>query len=303
MKFLDYVFASRPMLHLPLWSVYLVSLHGRHQHSGDSFGLPNLITMICLSLLAAGAFYVNQIFDYESDAFNDKLGFLQRELTTARGFMIGYLILSLAGTTIAGLTSRLMLLIFLQGFVFAWFYSASPLRLKDRPLAGLIANAWCFGFLVPITVGPFTDMYALAAVDWASSFYFFFTVASVHILTTLPDRSGDDATGKRTIAVAVGPTAARILALVLMLASLSVAWMANLAGLVYLSLFAAILILMATLFGSSKLDLFSAKAPLLMLTILAGFLYPGYLLFIVALLIACRIYYLRRFGIIYPRLA
>jgi len=301
MKILDYLFASRPMLHLPLWSVYLICLHREHQQTGDSFGAPHLITMICLSLMAAGAFYVNQIFDYESDEINDKLGFLQRDLTSPRGFMIGFLLLSIVGVAVAGLLSWLLLLIFLQGFVFAWVYSSPPLRLKDRPLAGLLADAYCFGFLVPLTVTPQADRYPLSGVEWWTPCYFFLTVAAVHVLTTLPDRRGDRTTGKRTIAVVAGPTAARLSALLLMLASLVVAWRLEWTALVYLSLFASVLILMAALFGSARPDLFAAKAPLLMLTLLAGLPYPIYLVFVVALIIACRIYYRRRFGVVYPK--
>jgi hypothetical protein len=45
----------------------------------------------------------------------------------------------------------------------------------------------------------------------------------------------------------------------------------------------------------------AAKLPLLLLTLLAGFFYPGYFLFVVALLFGTRIYYRRRFHIAYPR--
>jgi chlorophyll synthase len=303
MKILDYLFASRPMLHLPLWSVYLVCLQLHHEQTGGGFVGSHLVTLACLSLMAAGAFYVNQIFDFESDAINDKLGFLQRELTSPRGFMIGYLVLSCVATAAAGSSSRLMLLIFLQGFVFAWIYSAPPFRLKDRPLAGLMANAYCFGFVVPLTVVPTDDRCPFGSVEWLVPCYFFLTVASVHILTTLPDRPGDHTTGKRTVAVTFGPTAARLSALVFMLASLAVAWSVAYAALVYLSLFASVLILMAALFGWSRLDLMAAKTPLLLLTLLAGWYCPNYLLFIVALVIGFRIYYRRRFGVVYPKLA
>ena len=47
----------------------------------------------------------------------------------------------------------------------------------------------------------------------------------------------------------------------------------------------------------------AAKMPLLALTLLAGYYYPVYLGFVVALLVGTRTYYHRRFGVIYPELA
>lgn len=303
MKLLNYFFAARPLLHLPVWSVYLVSLHHHQQTLGESFNLWHLATMACLSLMAAGAFYVNQIYDYESDLLNDKLGFLQRDLTSPRGFIIAYLICAVVGALFAAVVSKLMLLIFLQGFVFAWLYSASPFKLKDRPVAGLLANAWCFGFLIPLTVWPPIGLYHYIRHDLIWPCYFFLTVAAVHIMTTLPDRAGDAATEKRTLAVVLPPVIAKALALVLMLGSVALAWWGKEAPLLYLSLFSSLPLMACLGLKSARLELLAAKLPLLLLTLLAGFYYPGYLLFVVALFVGCRIYFLKMFGIIYPKLA
>lgn len=303
MKLIDYFFAARHLLHLPIWSVYLVCLHHYHQSLDASFNLWHLGTMVCLSLMAAGAFYVNQIYDYESDLLNDKLGFLQRDLTSPRGFIAGYLICAVLGAAFAAVVSQLMLLVFLQGFVFAWLYSTPPFRLKDRPVAGMLANAWCFGFLIPLTVLPPIGLRQYIRNDWIWPCYFFLTVAAVHIMTTLPDRVGDAATEKRTVAVVLPPVMAKALALVLMLASAALAWWGKEAALLYLSLFSSLPVLACLVLKSAQLELLAAKLPLLLLTLLAGYYYPGYLLFVVALVVACRIYFLKMFGIVYPRLA
>lgn len=303
MKLLDYFFAARPLLHLPVWSVYLVSLHQHHKTLGESFNLWHLGTMVCLSLMATGAFYVNQIYDYESDLLNDKLGFLQRDLTSPRSYIGAYLIFGVIGSAFAAIVSKLMLLIFLQGFVFAWFYSASPFRLKDRPVAGMLANAWCFGFLIPFAVLPPISLYHYFRHDLIWPCYFFLTVAAVHIMTTLPDRAGDVATEKRTLAVSLSPLLAKALALVFMLASAALAWWGEQPGLLYLSLFSSLPLMACLVLKSARLELLGAKLPLLLLTLLAGYYYPGYLLFVVALFVACRIYFLKMFGIVYPKLA
>ena len=74
----DFFFAARPMLHLPIWSVYLVSLHYHNQLSGSKFDLSDLAMLCLLSLMAAAAYYLNQIHDYDSDKINRKLGCMQR---------------------------------------------------------------------------------------------------------------------------------------------------------------------------------------------------------------------------------
>lgn len=303
MKFLHYFFAARPLLHLPVWSVYLVSLYHYQKSLGESFDLWRLGTMVCLSMMAAGAFYVNQIYDYESDRLNNKLGFLQDDLTSAGGFIVAYLICGVLSATFASMVSPVVLLIFLQGFVFAWLYSAPPFRLKDRPISGMIANAYCFGFLISLTVSQPIGFGCLTLKALTLPTYFFLTVASVHIMTTLPDRAGDAATDKRTVAVALPSVIAKLLALVLMLASAALAWWAARPDLLYLSLFSSMPLMVATLIRSKSLELLAAKLPLLLLTLLAGFYYPAYLVFVVALVIACRIYFQKVFGIIYPKLA
>jgi len=95
MKLLDLFFAARPMLHLPIWSIYLVSLFYHHQLSHEHFGWANVGLFIGLSLLASGAYFLNQIYDYDSDRINRKLGFLHLGFLTKIEMMVIYLMVSL----------------------------------------------------------------------------------------------------------------------------------------------------------------------------------------------------------------
>jgi 4-hydroxybenzoate polyprenyltransferase len=76
MKVLDFIFAARPLLHIPVWTVYLITLHHHRQADNGLFSIEDLVMLGCLSLLFAGAFYLNQVYDYDSDLRNKKLGFL-----------------------------------------------------------------------------------------------------------------------------------------------------------------------------------------------------------------------------------
>ena len=129
------------------------------------------------------------------------------------------------------------------------------------------------------------------------------TVAGVYALTTIPDRAGDRATGKRTLAVVLGPTLTMVVAILFFAGASFVAWYS---GYLLLAAFsaAALLLTMAAFFIRSEGSmLLAAKMPILFLTVAAAYFYSGYFFFVVALVIGCRIYYRKRFDIVYPELA
>lgn len=303
MRLLDFIFATRPMLQLPVWTVYLVALHYHHELSGGSFDIYDLILLACLSLLAAGAAYLNQVFDFESDKINRKVGFLQNGLLSMNQLQTGFIVASVIPLAVAPFFSQFTFFLFAQLVFLAFAYSAPPLRLKDRAVWGLLANAWAYGFLVSLAIMPEINSHNNGLLGWDNPLYFFLAVAAIHILTTIPDRTGDAATGKRTIAVLLNKRLSLLLAFALLLGA---AWVANASNhfdLTVLSLAAAVISLVSLFFRSDRSVLFAAKMPLLLLILMAAYYYPIYLLFVVALLIATRIYYRYRFGIVYPKLA
>ncbi len=303
LRLLDLVFAARPMLHLPIWSIFLVSLFYHHQLSKESFRWSDAGLLVCLSLLAAGAYYVNQIYDRDSDRINRKLGFLQEGCFTENELMATFLIVSLLAIGCALLYSFFTLIVFLQLFVLGYIYSAPPLRLKDRPVLGLLANGYAFGFLVPLTVMPDITFYNAGLLGWDNPIYFFLAVASIYLLTTLPDCKGDRATGKRTVAVLLTPWVVKLLAVLLMLLAALTAGRSQRDVLALLALVSALPMIASLFIFSQKIVLLSAKLPILLLILLAGYFYPLYLVFIIVLLIASRLYYKKRFNLVYPKLA
>lgn len=302
MKLLDLFFAARPMLHLPIWSIYLVALFHNQRISGGGFQWSDAGMLACLSLLATGAYYLNQVYDYDSDKINRKLGFLQKGLLSKKELITAYLIMSVIAVGCAFVYSFFILVIFLQLFVFGYIYSVPPLRLKDRPLPGLLSNSYAFGLLVPFTIMSKITFDNICSSVWGSQAYFFLAVASIYLLTTLPDRKGDEAVGKRTIGVLLKPILVKLLAFLLMILATYVAVNSKWNILALLSLVSSLPILLALFIVSPKIELFAAKLPIFLLTLLAGYFYPGYLVFIVVLLIGCRIYYKRRLNLTYPKL-
>ncbi|MEW5797203.1 MAG: UbiA family prenyltransferase [Candidatus Zixiibacteriota bacterium] len=300
MRWLDWFFAARPLLHLPIWSVYLVSLHYHHALSGEEFGWIDLAVLFGMSLLFAGAAYLNQIYDFESDRLNRKVGFLQRGFLTQRQLLVGCAIVLTSPVILAPLRSWLALFIAAQFLLLAIVYSAPPLRLKDRPVGGLFANAYAHGFLVPAAVMPEMDLHNAGLLGWDNPFYFFFAVGGVYALTTIPDRVGDAATGKATVAVILGRTGALAVAVALLILAGITAWNSNHLLLVALAAVALVLTVIALIARSEAVVRIAPKTPLLLLTVIAGYWYPIYLLIVVALLWGTRAYYKRRFGVAYP---
>lgn len=291
------------MLHVPVWSVYFVSLHYHHRLSHERFLWSDLLILVCLTLTAAGAYYINQVYDYESDERNRKLGFLQNGLVSAKTAMALFIALSVVALGTAVLFSLATFAIILFLFVLSYFYSAPPLRLKDHPTGGWLANAFGYGFVIPLSVMPDITFHNAGLLGWDNPFYFFLAVGSIYVLTTLPDREGDMNTGKRTLAVVLPRGVVISLALAFMLASAWVAYYSGYFALMYISIVSAVPILLCFIIRSPRMELLSAKLPILLLTLLAGYFFPVYFLFIVAIVFGTRIYYRKRFSVTYPELA
>ncbi len=322
MKLLDYIFAARPLLLLPVWSIFLVSLHYHHELTVQlspianvapkAFGWGDLLLLFGLTMLAVGAMYLNQVYDQKSDRLNDKLGWLSRGYLSPQNLTLAFLICSLLGvaagilypSVVPGVPYPFWIIwIFVQLFVLSYLYSAPPLRLKDRPILGLLANAYGFGTLVSFAVMPEITEHNSYFVGWDNPVYFFVVVGGVYLLTTIPDSDGDRAVGKKTFAVWLGPTTTKIAALILFGLG---TWIAARRGYSELAISAGIAGLMSlvSLFvRHPRFVLAAAKLPIVFLTLLAGWFYPPYLVIVVVLIIASRAYFRARFGMIYPRLA
>ncbi len=302
MRALDLVFAARPMLHVPIWSIYLVSLKYHNDLAGEHFDWRDVATLVCLSLLAAGAYYLNQIFDVASDTVNRKLGFLTDGKLVPGQLMLGYLITSLAALVGGWYLSRITFAILLQLFALGFAYSAPPFRMKDRAFWGFAANTWGIGFLVSFSVMPNINFHNAGLLGWDNPWYFAAAIGGIYLLTTIPDMAGDELAGKRTAAVVLGEAGALILGAVLLVLSAYLGFRNEFILLGSISVAAAGLAAIALIVKRREALKLAIVLPIVLLTLLAGVFYPVYLLFIVVLVILTRVYYRRRLGITYPSL-
>lgn len=302
MKALDLFFAGRPLLLLPLWSVWLVSLAYHHELAGKSFSWSDARLICSLTACGSVALMVNQLFDQQTDRLNNKVGFLQAGIVTPRQLGITSMILALLAVLLVIDLPAISLVIVGLLLALGWVYSAPPVRMKDRPILGFVSNALAIGFFPSFSVMPEITLHNAGLLGWDNPFYFSLCIGSSYLLTTIPDIEGDQSSGKRTAAVVIGAAATQWLALLTMILALILAFRSDHQLLFWLAMFATALTLLSLLRRSRRLLLAAIKLPILLLTLLAGIWYPLYGLFVVALLIATRAYYARRFTMVYPKL-
>lgn len=299
MKALDFIFAARPMLHLPVWSIYLISLHYFYpEKSPDRY---DLLILLFLNFNFAGAYFINQIHDYSSDMINKKLGFLQKGYISKREMAVGYIVVSVIAAAgsflIDPVAGAVQVFIFILGYI----YSAPPFRLKDRPFWGLISNSIAYGLSIPLCVPGNIDLWGEKTVYFPV--YFFLAVSAGYLLTIIPDREGDIKTGKITAAALLPVFYVMMIAMLLLYLSLMVSIRLDYFYLMIISAISIVLFLIAMIYRKEGLILFACKTPILLMSFLAGYYYPIYLAFLLAVLIVTRLYYRKRFGMIYPKLS
>jgi 4-hydroxybenzoate polyprenyltransferase len=299
---LDHWFLARPVLMPPVWTIVLLA--AVPQGILLPFDIlppfaPRIWGGLVLCFFLAGAVYIlNQVFDIASDRANDKLFFLHRgvvSLQVAVMQSIAFLLLAVGGGWFLGrVWFACTVLLALLGLA----YSMPVFRLKDRPFAGLVANAVGHGVLVyylgRALVEPDSIPPGGASVSYALA------VAGVYLLTTVPDRGGDAAAGKRTMSVAYGPHTTSALAAFCVLGALVTAvvyrqWPMALAAGISWPLFVGAVI-------SEKFCGSAIRVALLLLSFFACLAFLPYFLILVGLFFSTRWYYRRRFGIVYPRL-
>ena len=96
----------------------------------------------------------------------------------------------------------------LAGLLLAWAYSAPPLKLMSRGLGELtVALVW---FLV-VVGADYVQRRQFFVIPASAAAGFALMVAAVLLVNGLPDADADARTGKRTLAVRLGPTATALL--------------------------------------------------------------------------------------------
>lgn len=249
-KILLLIKTSRPLL----WSIGpLVFLIGLSSSSGTVTPLA-IFQIILLSfpycILAYG---INDIYDYESDKINPRKRLLQGiklepkyHSFIKKSSIIALLLIvtsALFSLSVMNIVGALILLFF------TYYYSAPPLRFKERPPLDSISNGMLY-FLGPCLMGVSFGSWTLA--DSIQIFFTTFCVMGFHAFTTIMDYEPDKRAGERTFAIAFGKRAASLFALTVFIVVLLFGKFENIEINYYL-IFCSLLFLIIFIFPSERL--------------------------------------------------
>ena len=133
---LDYVFVTRPLILIPVWSFFLLGLHAGPEHSSllVAFG-SNQNAAYCLTAILIVAYLINQIFDRESDIANNKGHFLTQGIIGIRTVVIMAVLFFLVATYTFRLTASYHRPVLTAALLLSLAYSPPPIRLCARPLS------------------------------------------------------------------------------------------------------------------------------------------------------------------------
>ncbi len=205
---LDYLFLLRPMLFFPGWSTLLAGYYIQYKSewipliSVTSIPLPDFLLFTGFALIMGSTFVLNQLKDIESDKTNRKLFIISDGILSAQAAKYEVAFLTFLAFLIAFLIKREVGIFFVIFFIITGLlYNYPPAKMKDRPWGSLFANAlmgWLAFGIGWIAVNPYSHQLVLDSLP-----YICFNTA-LYLFTTLPDREGDQKTGKKTLAVTWG---------------------------------------------------------------------------------------------------
>jgi len=293
-RLMDHLFFLRPLLILPIWAPLFL---GYWASGGRGLDIEYLI-LLFLGIFLGGAIYgLNQIYDIEGDKINDKNLSLSLNLISPKAAWVISIISAILSIGLAALINIWLVLMVILGLLFGVLYSHPKFKLKDKPWGGMIINGLGHGALIYlmgwISASPLKWGSLLRALPYAIAF------AGVYLATTIPDFKGDSITGKKTLAVSVGPSKAALLAVILIcIASITGGFLRE-PALLLTGLFSFPFYIYATIKNHDKFNL-ANKIAVLMLNIWICFYLFHYIVPLAIVVVGSRFYYKLRLGLKYP---
>jgi 4-hydroxybenzoate polyprenyltransferase len=299
LKYLDYLFLTRPVLMPPVWTIVLLGHRRSAVLSGESH-LPGLAVLL-VTFLVGAVYVLNQICDIESDRLNKKLFFLAQGLISEKSALVEMIVLNLAAIIPALLISLQLGLLFVLGALFGFVYSARPFAIKNKPIGGLVTNALAHGSLAFLIGWSMNRSLSVESVIF--SLPYLLAVAAVYLNTTVPDIQGDRATGKITFAVRWGRKKTTALSFLFVISAVVVSLITGDTPFLVAAALSLPFFLVAGINRKERAVVWSTKASILLLSAAAGIFYPWYFLILILGFVATRLYYRARFDMNYPALS
>jgi 4-hydroxybenzoate polyprenyltransferase len=298
LKYLDYLFLTRPVLMPPVWTILLLGHHRSFKLTGES-NLPGL-SVLLVTLLVGAVYVLNQIYDMESDRLNQKLFFLAKGYISKNSAIWETVLLNLMSIVPAYLISLRLGLLFTLGVVFGFLYSAPPFAFKNRPFGGLLMNALAHGNLAFLIGWSMNESLSIQAVLF--SLPYMLAVAAIYLNTTVPDMEGDKRVGKITLAVKWGKEKVIVFSSILVLGAIVLSAMTRDIPFLIASAVSFPFFIFSVFSGGERPIILTTKVSILLLSVAAAIFYPWYFAVLILGFIGTRFYYKARFNMDYPAL-
>ncbi|GAB4350539.1 MAG: 1,4-dihydroxy-2-naphthoate polyprenyltransferase [Gammaproteobacteria bacterium] len=216
-----YVAATRPPFLLASLIPAVIGLSTAHFAGVDFAWWAAILTLIGAVIVHAGVNVLNDYYDAlngTDDANTERLfpftggsrfiqnGVLTREQTRRFGLLL-FAVTGVIGLVLLPRAGIGLLVIGLAGLFIGWAYSAPPLALNSHGL-GELCVAIGFGSIIPLGA-DFVQRLAFDPLPLFASAPFALLVANLLYINQFPDRTADEAAGKRHWVVRLGPRRAR----------------------------------------------------------------------------------------------
>ncbi len=298
------------MLLFPVWTILLAGFISPQLKSNDFNGTQwQLIqfhftdsafwwTFLSITMLLASVFIINQFTDIQSDKKNNKLFLLADGLISKKIAISEIAVCITLAFLFAMLRDiHLVILCFTLFLVTGIGYSLPPFLWKDKPIAGLLVNM--MGGLLTFLIGwQIITQINLKTVLFAVPYLF--AIGAVYLLTTIPDKKGDEFVGKITFAVKFDLRVTIWTAILFEIICLLTAILLK----DYVMLFPAIAVMPFFIKFLFKYNLnniiLTTRFSILFLSITVVLIFPAYAVLMLAIFFLSKWYYRNRFQLNYP---
>ena len=304
-RLVDYLFLLRPLILIPVWDFLLIGAYLAQRTRGFTWEI--LLGLVIYTMVMGGVYILNQIVDVETDRFNKKLFLISGGIVSVRNATRLLTCLWLAAVILSYPFGTTFLLFIGISLAVGVLYSVPPFKLKGKPILDTLANALGYG-LINFALG-WLLIRPLNLPDLVVFLPYVLCIAAVFVNTTLVDLDGDRRAGDITTAVWLKEPGSLLVSTLLAAAAVAVAYhnrdfVCLIPAAVSFPLYpAAAVYYFVKKILPRKLVIASFRLPGLLFTIVTGYLYWPYLVFLVLLLAGMRLYYKKYFNLNYPTLA
>lgn len=301
----DYFFILRPLILIPAWNFLLIGSYLASRQGRLTFDL--ILGLVIYTFVLGGVYILNQVMDIETDRLNKKLFLLSSGYVTVKAACVEMVVLWIIAILLSFRFGSAFLILVGVSIIMGIMYSLPPIKLKGKPVIDTLANGIGYG-MINFAVG----WLLYRSFEWSMFLRFlpyFLSISAVFINTTVVDIEGDRNAHEITTGVFLGPRISCVTSTFIMAAAITSAF----AQKDLICLIPAALSFPLFAYNAGHLLLFnkinrkamiaSFRLPGLLFTVVTAFLYPWFLVVLLVVLFAMRIYYKHRFGMTYPTLA